>query len=197
MQQKSNEALLVQHSNGISGFDLIKTKGKRETTGQLFDSTKRGGGAIKPVAQLWQHFIEQLEGKDAHTEQDTQNTLDQESLGSKREENISMTELLSEGVSECVYWPAADWEWVSLHTESCQFAEFYSWSPWWCHHNHCNTTEEKKKHNRDMKNVFYICKRCVCCISSPMCNTLQMIKVWLTLMYCLKMSAPVFISTTQ
>lgn len=84
MQQKSNEALLVQHSNGISGFDLIKTKGKRETTGQLFDSTKRGGGAVEPVAQLWQHFIEQLEGKDAHTEQNTQNTLGQESLGSKR-----------------------------------------------------------------------------------------------------------------
>lgn len=103
MQQKSNEALLVQHSNSISGFDLIKTKGKRETTGQLFDSTKRGGGAIEPVAQLRQHFIEQLEGKDAHTEQDTQNTLDQESLGSKRKKNISMTELLSERVSKCVY----------------------------------------------------------------------------------------------
>lgn len=150
MQQKLNEALLVQHSNGISGFDLIKTKGKRETTGQLFDSTKRGGGAIEPVSQLWQHFIEQLEGKDAHTEQDTQNTLDQGSFGSKREENISMTELLSERVSECVYWPAADWEWVSLHTESCQFAEFYSWFPWWCHHNRCNTTKEKKS-TTDMK----------------------------------------------
>lgn len=56
-------ALLVQHSNGISGFDLIKTKGEGEATGQLFDSTECGGGAVEPVAQLRQHFIEQLSKK--------------------------------------------------------------------------------------------------------------------------------------
>lgn len=56
-------ALLVQHSNGISGFDLIKTKGEGEATGQLFDSTECGGGAVEPVAQLRQHFIEQLSEK--------------------------------------------------------------------------------------------------------------------------------------
>lgn len=56
-------ALLVQHSNGISGFDLIKTKGEGEATGQLFDSTECGGWAVEPVAQLRQHFIEQLSKK--------------------------------------------------------------------------------------------------------------------------------------
>lgn len=53
----------MQHSNGISGFDLIQTKGEGEATGQLFDSTECGGGAVEPVAQLRQHFIEQLSEK--------------------------------------------------------------------------------------------------------------------------------------
>lgn len=45
-------ALLVQHCNSISGFDLIQTKGEGEATGQLFDSTECRGGAVKPVTQL-------------------------------------------------------------------------------------------------------------------------------------------------
>lgn len=55
----------MQHRDGVSGFDLIKTKGQRETTGQLFDSTERRRGAIKAVTQLRQHFIEQLLRRDA------------------------------------------------------------------------------------------------------------------------------------
>lgn len=156
MQQKSNEALLVQHSNGISCFDLIKTKSKRETTGQLFDSTKRRGGAIKPVAQLWQHFIEQLEEKNAHTEQDTQNTLDQESLGSKTKKTYQWLN----------YWVK---EWLSVYTDLLQTENKCLCTlnlvnlPGFTHGLLDDVTiivvilQKKKKHDRDMK-------KCLLCL---------------------------------
>ena len=54
----------MQHSDGVPGFDLVEAEGEGKPTGQLFDSTERRRGAIEPVTQLRQHFIEELAGRD-------------------------------------------------------------------------------------------------------------------------------------
>lgn len=49
---RGGEILLVQHGDGISGFDLVEAKGEREASGQLFDPAERRGGPVEAVTQL-------------------------------------------------------------------------------------------------------------------------------------------------
>lgn len=59
-QQGQNDALLVEHGDGVSGFHLVEAEGQGEPARQLFDPAERGGGAVEPVTQFRQHFVKQL-----------------------------------------------------------------------------------------------------------------------------------------
>ncbi len=55
--------LLVEHCNGLPGFDLIESKREWEASGQFFNPTECRCGSIEVTAQIIQHLIKQLKHK--------------------------------------------------------------------------------------------------------------------------------------